>query len=162
VRVGEKGLGEGGRRSEDGGKELKLEQGKEEIEALGRRTGRGRWVREGMRGGKDGGEGGRGGRTHLGPAALSFSGTARRETLILVFDVVNNVADVALLGRKAWWGGRAQGVCGSRWGSGEAGRIKAWATQRKSGSNRNGARPEQWAACLLVDEVMVCCMCVVV
>jgi len=75
--------------------------------------------------------------------------------LLLVLVDVDKAADVADLDRKAWCG-RARGVCGSQWGSGEAGRIKACAAHRKSGSNRNGARPEQWAAFLLVVEVIVC------
>lgn len=95
-------------------------------------------------------QGWRGGRerraAHLVPPALSFSGAARREVLILVLAVVNNAADVDGLDRKAWWR-RAGGVCGRRWGSGEAGRRKAWVTQRKSGSSRNG---------LLVILVMMC------
>jgi len=37
----------------------------------------------------------------------------------------------------------AQGVCGSRWGNIETGRMKAFATHRKSDSNKNGAPPEQ-------------------
>jgi len=101
-----------------------------------------------MRGGKDGGR--EAGNTHLGPAVLSFSGTARREVLILLIAVVNKAADDAVLDRKAWWGG-GQGVCGSRWGR------KAWAAQRKSGSSRkNGARSELLLAILAMVCLYVC------
>jgi hypothetical protein len=88
-------------------------------------------------------QGGREGVTiHLGSPAMSFSDKARQEVLLILLFGVDKTAGAADLDRKACCG-RAQGMCGSRWGNIETGRIKAFATHRTSGSNRNGAPPEQ-------------------